>query len=335
VFIYVDAFTLCNLRCPSCVIGDRNRNDLRPANARKMMTPETLGHVLDKALHEIPNIEGVGFFNWTEPLLHPHIAALVGEVSIRGIKCWLSSNLNILRDPESLLAAKPHEIIVSVSGFEQNVYERGHQGGNIEVVKQNMRRLSEAAVKSLEAGSRTWLRLVYHRYLDNAADERMMEDYAKRLGYAFSPCWAVVTAVERVLDIHLRKRVFPQDLDLLNRLALPLDEAMKIVGEKPSTTCNHIDGRLVLDANADVYLCCASSGAATNIVGNFLESPLADLQAAKRAHELCGPCMKHSVMTYFDRANVDDAEFSAIANANRAIYAYKSPASVSGLAQLK
>ena len=161
-----------------------------------------------------------------------------------------------------------------------------------------------------------------------------MEDYAKDLGYDFSPCWAYVTAAERVLDIQLQKRVFPQDLDLLNRLALPLDQAMKIVGEKPSTNCNHIEGRLVLDANADVCLCCASSGAETNIVGNCLESPLADLQTAKRAHELCGPCMKHSVMSYFDRASVDDVEFCAIANANRANYADKRLASRPSLVQL-
>lgn len=31
VFIYLDAFSVCNLRCPSCVVEDGNRNDLRPA----------------------------------------------------------------------------------------------------------------------------------------------------------------------------------------------------------------------------------------------------------------------------------------------------------------
>jgi MoaA/NifB/PqqE/SkfB family radical SAM enzyme len=177
MFIYIDAFTTCNLRCPSCVVGDLNRSESRPLNARRKMTPETLGQILDKALREIPAIDGVGFFNWTEPLLHPQIAALVNQVSRRGIRCWLSSSLNVLRDPDALLAAKPHEIIVSVSGFNQDVYKRGHRGGDIEIVKQNMRRLSEAANKSLKHGSRTWLRLVYHRYVDNSDDERLMEDY--------------------------------------------------------------------------------------------------------------------------------------------------------------
>jgi hypothetical protein len=107
------------------------------------------------------------------------------------------------------------------------VYELGHAGGNIENVKRNMRRLSEAAARSLEGGNRTWLRLVYHRYVDNADDELMMESYAKSLGFAFSPGWAYVTSVERVLDLHLSKRVFQQDIDVVNRLALPFSEAIE------------------------------------------------------------------------------------------------------------
>jgi len=60
-----------------------------------------------------------------------------------------------------------------------------------------------------------------------------------------------------------------------------------------------------------------------NIVGNFLMSPLAELQAAKAAHSLCSPCMKHAVMSYFDRASVDDVEFSRLAVARREAHAEK------------
>ena len=137
-----------------------------------------------------------------------------------------------------------------------------------------------------------------------------------------------MTTVERVLDIHLERRVFPLDVEVINRLALPFSEAMRIVGQTPTNTCNHINGRLVLDANADVFLCCASSGNPTNIVRNFLESPLAELQSAKGKHPLCGPCMKHSVMTYFDRANIDDVEFSTLADAKRASYVPQQPTKI-------
>ncbi len=316
MFIYIDAFTMCNLRCPSCAVGDHNRSEGRPST-RRMMTPQTLGLILDKALREIETIEGVGFFNWTEPLLHPRIAEFVAEISGRGLRCWISSNLNVLRDPDALLSARPHEIIVSVSGFHQDVYQRGHAGGDIEAVKSNMVRLADAEQNARSETHRTWLRLVYHRYADNADDERKMQRYAESLGFVFAPTWAYVTSVERVLDLHTGVRRFKEDDELMERLALPFAEAMRLVSKTPAQSCAHIGGRLVLNSDANVYLCCASSGAATNLVGNFLTTPLAELQSAKSNHPLCGQCMKHSVMTYFDRASDGDAEFSELAVARR------------------
>lgn len=320
MFVYIDSFTMCNLRCPSCAVGDLARPEFRSLATRKMMTTETLGSVLDKLLREVDVIDGVGFFNWTEPLLHPHIASLVREVSKRGLKCWISSNLNVLRNPEELLAAQPYEIIVSVSGFEQEVYERGHRGGNIEAVKANMRILADATRDALLRGNRTWLRLVYHRYSDNEHDEKLMEQYARELGFAFSPGWAYVTTVERVIDLHVNGTRYPQDEEVLSRLAVPFDRAMELV-DKPSHSCNHIEKRLVMNANADVFICCASSGSQSNIVGNYLETPLKELQERKRTHLLCGPCMKHSVMTYFDRSDISNADFTALGDATRRNFA--------------
>ena len=316
MFVYIDSFTMCNLRCPSCAVGDLARPELRPLATRKMMTTETLSSVLDKLLIEVDVVEGVGFFNWTEPLLHPQIASLVEEVSKRGIKCWISSNLNVLRNPDELLAAQPYEIIVSVSGFEQDVYQRGHRRGNIETVKNNMRILADAAKQALIRGSRTWLRLVYHRYSDNEHDEKQMERYANELGFVFNPGWAYVTTVERVIDLHVNRTRHPQDEEVLSRLAVPFDQAMTLV-DTPTDSCNHIDKRLVMNADADVFICCASSGAQTNIVGNYLSISLSELQERKRKHSLCEPCMHHSVMTYFDRSDISDAEFTALGEATR------------------
>jgi MoaA/NifB/PqqE/SkfB family radical SAM enzyme len=60
--------------------------------------------ILDKAMGEC-TIAGVALFNWTEPLLHPAVHELIGVVRSRAIRCAISTNLNVLRDPALLMLA--------------------------------------------------------------------------------------------------------------------------------------------------------------------------------------------------------------------------------------
>jgi hypothetical protein len=59
---YIDVFSYCNLRCPSCLVGARY-GELSEW-PRGLMSPDLLGRILDKALREC-RIEAVGLYNWT------------------------------------------------------------------------------------------------------------------------------------------------------------------------------------------------------------------------------------------------------------------------------
>src|SRR5215471_19279734 len=181
---YINVFSYCNLRCPSCVVG----NDLGDIKTwpRGLMSTELLGRILDKALSEC-EIRSVGLYNWTEPLLHPELPSLVREVKKRNLICALSSNLNILRDPEKLLAEEPDWFRISVSGFTQPVYEIGHYKGHIGKVTENMKHLADAKRK---AGARTSIHVFYHRYLHNLDEASLMEEFARSLGFEFATCLA-------------------------------------------------------------------------------------------------------------------------------------------------
>ena len=65
---YIDVFGFCNLRCPSCPVG--NWSDDPAVFHHGLMSKELLGAILDKAMREC-RVRSVGLFNWTEPLLHP------------------------------------------------------------------------------------------------------------------------------------------------------------------------------------------------------------------------------------------------------------------------
>jgi MoaA/NifB/PqqE/SkfB family radical SAM enzyme len=289
---YIDVFPSCNLRCPSCPVGNKY-GDIK-AWPRGLMAPELLGKILDKAGSEC-EIERVGLFNWTEPGLHPDLPDLVREVKVRSLFCSLSSNLNVLRDPERLLAENPDYFRVSLSGFTQAVYEIGHRQGNIEVVKRNMERLAKARA---ETNANTQVEVYYHRYLHNVDEIAPMEEFAKSLGFDFLTHLAYLTPVEKIIAIS-EGHVTPEDQEIMSRLALPLDRALEVTSREPLSQCGLLEDVVVLDVKGNAMLCCASSMESVNVIGNYLEVPLEELQKRRREKELCGPCMKLGIPDYF------------------------------------
>src|ERR1019366_2830753 len=145
--IVLDVFSYCNLRCPSCIVGNKfGRMEDWP---KGLMTADLLDVIVTKAKSEF-DIESIGVFNWTEPLLHPRLYELIEIINNHGVHSSISTNLNVKDsyDFERLLAARPGWMRVSLSGFSQAVYERGHAGGDIELVKRNLVSLARARGKS-------------------------------------------------------------------------------------------------------------------------------------------------------------------------------------------
>lgn len=265
------------------------------------MNPALLDAILEKANLEL-DIVRVGLFNWTEPLLHPDLPAMVRTVRARGNRVELSSNLNRLPDPEALMAAAPDYFRVSVSGFEQATYRRAHRNGDIEVVKENMLRL---AIARQESNAQTHLDVLFHRYSYNREDEASMRWFSEKLGYSFGACWAMYMPAEKILamvgeDVRTIT-VTDEDRAVASTLSIEIQQALAVARADASQSCALLEQQLVLDVKGDVYLCCGSTTSPFNRIGSYLHLSLAEIQAHKREKPLCGPCMKHGIHDYFVR----------------------------------
>ncbi|KAA6187408.1 radical SAM protein [Thiohalocapsa marina] len=289
----IDVVSACNLTCPSCPKG--NSNTVK--NARGIMTPEHLAEILAKASKETI-ITSVWLFNWTEPLIHPRLPELV-EIASAYAPCLLSSNLNLPKvNYDSLLSKEPATFFVSVSGFNQGTYKKSHRGGNIEIVKQNMFRLSLAKAR---ADSKTQLVVLFHRYLDNLEDERQMKEYAQNLGFRFEPRWARLLPIEKNLQyLEDPSQLSREDLDLVARLALPPSRAvLDAVDIDDAGYCPLREKTLVVNSQGQVQLCCIVYDEGRFGIGNYLDEPLDVLLQRKRAHETCQACIKSGIMGLF------------------------------------
>jgi MoaA/NifB/PqqE/SkfB family radical SAM enzyme len=289
---YIDVFSYCNLRCPSCLVG--NKFGSVGEWPRGLMSPALLGRILDKALSECL-VSSVSLYNWTEPLLHPNIAELIRTVKARGLPCHISSNLNVLREPEALLASGLDWLRISLSGYTQPVYQIGHRGGDIETVKTNMRRLAAAKTAT---GAVTCVEVFYHRYRHNEAEIQPMAALSQELGFEFASMLAYITLVEKIIAV-AEGRQSHEDKEILSNLIIPLDRALGITSKIHRTNCSLIDDMITIDVAGNVMLCCGSSMSRANTIGGFLDLTLDEIQRRRQEMSLCGPCLKLGIPDYF------------------------------------
>lgn len=107
--------------------------------------------------------------------------------------------------------------------------------------------------------------------------------------------WALMMPLEKSLTVDIpaepRARLTSEDHTTLARRALKMDQAFALTSKRGVTSCSLQDGFIVLDVNGNATLCCASMASKANTIGNYLATPIEEIQAARRAHAMCKPCM--------------------------------------------
>jgi MoaA/NifB/PqqE/SkfB family radical SAM enzyme len=311
--LLIDVVGTCNLKCPSCPVG----NSPEVKNTKGVMSPDKLRAILVKAMSECI-VDSVALYNWTDPLIHPLLPELVLTVKNLGLLCIISSNLNLLKNEDELMMANPDLLRVSMSGYTQENYGLNHRGGEVSKVLANLERLVAARSRT---GSKTVIDILYHRYLGNLDDELKLREFATRLGIKFETCWAFLMPVEKILAFAYNDSRFSpmneEDREVINRLALPFDEAISIAQSHREQPCSLIENQIVMDVQGDVMLCCGIYNQSNYKLGNFLERPLSEITKDKYQLEncktLCGACTKKGVHVY---VTYDSPEFDQAATQN-------------------
>lgn len=120
--MYIDIVGACNLSCPSCPMG--NSENL---NFKKAMQLDMFRQIVEKAKRE--GVRAIFLYNWTEPLVHPKIGEFIEIINAAGMNSGVSTNLNLAKNMEKALLAEPGFFRISLSGFYQETYAKGHVGG--------------------------------------------------------------------------------------------------------------------------------------------------------------------------------------------------------------
>lgn len=252
------------------------------------MSPARFERIVRKIRRESPEVGLLWLFNWTEPVLHPKLPELIGIARDHGFRVCLSSNLNAGKRFDEVMAARPRLWIVSLSGFSQAVYARGHARGDIEVVKSNLQRLGELRRKY---GGQTEVSVSYHCYRDNLDGEyQRMRRLCDALDIACVPTLAYFFPLEKLFD-YFDGNLSPEDRALVGRLIVSPAEASRLALADPSPDCALRSRTMAINCDGSVSLCCTVFDRKYVIADDFLDVSLEELQARKYAHTTCAKCM--------------------------------------------
>jgi MoaA/NifB/PqqE/SkfB family radical SAM enzyme len=270
MLFYIDINDACHLRCPTCVRGVR----LLPNTARKMPL-DKFRTVIAKAKRE--GAYRVDVFNWTEPFLVSNLEEYVRIIRDFDLPCGISSTLSLKRidNLESVLA-QTEILTVSMSGFNQKIYEVNHVGGNVEAVLENLERIA-ALKKSGRIDTCVNVRFLLFDY--NSGDVESLRGVAERLGLGFE----VLVASGHPKNTPMTF-VLP---DVQQRLATYSATNSR---EPRGHICPLKFEHVAVDCEGDVYLCCAVGNFDVLKIGPYLDLSPEEILLRRFQHPICNTC---------------------------------------------
>jgi len=309
---FLEINSACNLRCPTCTKGNMEGYDHQTG----FMEESLMEKILDKIQSENPSAI-VFLYGNSEPFLNKKLPECISSVKRRGLNAQFSTNLNYIQRVEETLAARPELIIISLSGFTQEVYEKGHAGGKVEKVKENMRILADA---NNVLNPKVAILVNYHVYNDNAHEVPIMKEYAENLGIGFFTSYARAISMENAIqycrahdpeatpfEVQEGRPDWNMALppvgntysEAMRRIVIPPTRAREMYERFPIYPVCPIGSMFTFIRHDGKTSLCACVADRRITLGDFLETSQDDLAIQRTGHAICKQCSKYHMRYYF------------------------------------
>ena len=270
---FIDTNDVCNLKCPTCVRGLRGMQ-----NSSNQMPLEKFRKIVEKLSSE--GHKQIGLYNWTEPFLNRNLHEYIPIIREFGMHSSLSTNMSFREMPglEPVLRSGLDRMIVSVSGFDQEVYEINHINGDVGYVKQN---LQIAASLKASGATSTQIELRFIKFSYNHDQEEKLRRFAEQLGIDFY--------VLRGAGDPMQANPSPRTNKDFEEMAAAFRSEK--LSEHAGKVCPLIFGAgTAIDWNGIAYLCCAHPNYDALRIGSYLDLPQEEILLRKYYHPICASC---------------------------------------------
>ena len=237
--LVIDPCNICNLNCPLCPTGQGRRE-----RAKRKLSFNNFKRIIDELGAYLYRVD---LHNWGEPLLNEEIYDMVHYAHIHNVEVDLSTNLKLFdkEKAEKLVESGLDRLIISLSGTNQETYQKYHIGGDFNSVIEGTEMMVRKK-KELHSNtpSITWRFLVMRHNEHQIAEVQKM---ARPLGVDIE-----------LMAIHgdMGMELFWNENRRLEAAAdwLPLDERYGLNSMKP---CAFLWVQAVINCDGSVSPCCA------------------------------------------------------------------------------
>lgn len=275
----IDIIDGCNAKCVCCPRGLGLLG-----NSMTKMDYELYKKVIDKA-HNI-GINEIVLFSWSEPFLHPQLFNFCKYAKQYHMKVDLSTNLSLKNIDFENILPYVDSLIISVSGFYQSTYEINHKNCNVDLVKENILKISKLNIKT-----NVKLRYFVYDYNKNEID----------LWKQFLPnniqLWECEGNDEPLINIQQFNENKTPD-EYFGKIEYGKNEYRNNI---KMDYCDLLR-MIVLDWDGNEYLCCEKMYDKSIKIGNFLQDNIYEMQKKKFLHKECDVChRKHSYLNFLSK----------------------------------
>ena len=237
----VEPASVCNLRCPECTLGGGRLQ--RPG---QLMDAATFGNALQLLARWLVSCQ---FFLQGEPTLNPNLCTMIAEAHRRRIFTGVSTNGQTLSPDlcRALVGSGLDQLIVSIDGTTQAVYEQYRVGGRLQACIDGIGNLVQARRELGRSNPMVTVQFIVFRH-----NEHQIADIKR-----FARYWGadrVVLKTAQIENLDQAAELLPQN-PKFSRYRLGADGRYTIA-RKHWPNCFRLRGTMVIDANGDVALCC-------------------------------------------------------------------------------
>lgn len=286
--MYIDIVDACNLSCKTCFRGQRLIK-----NTRHVMDFRLFSSIIEKARSE--SIKYIHCYNWTEPFLHPDIMRFVKKINKEGLQCCLSSNLSLKNIPNltNILRSGVDDLIVTVSGFTQEIHSVNHSKSNIDNVFKNLEKISKIHAT---IPIPTTIDIHYLEFDYNKHEIDPFRRYALDLGFKFS-----ITKGNGNPSIPDQRSWHEYEKDLASSFLVQNNKMSQRRLAFKNKLCKISSKHIAVDSHGDVFLCCAQPNLDFLKIGQFLEIDIKTIFYLINTHPICNICDTERIqMTHSD-----------------------------------